>query len=206
MPIPADLRVARALALCVALTAAACRTSGPAQSAPAPVSESGFSIRERVRVGASVREGFERAVRLLQQEQYEAAIPVLVAVTDAEPRLTAAHIDLGIAYARTGELELAQASLEKALELNARHPVAHNELGLVYRRTGRFEQARRSYETALAAHPDFHFARLNLAILCDVFLADVPCALSNYEQYARTVPGDGTAARWLADLRGRTGR
>jgi tetratricopeptide (TPR) repeat protein len=203
MQSPAELR---ALVLATALVACACGTSHPAQTAPAALSEGGFSIRERVRVGSGTREEFERAVHLLQQAQYEAAIPVLVAVTEAEPRLTAAHIDLGIAHARTGDLERAQASLERALELNPRHPVAHNELGLVYRRTGRFEAARRSYESALALHPDFHFARLNLAILCDVFLQDVPCALSHYEAYAQTVPGDGSAARWLAELRARAGR
>ena len=98
--------------------------------------------------------------------------------------MTSAHIDLAIAYSRIDDLERAEASIKKALELNPRHPVAHNELGILYRKTGRFGEARKSYERALNFQPDFHFARRNLAILCDVYLVDLTCALENYELYA----------------------
>ena len=84
--------------------------------------------------------------------------------------------------------------------------VALNELGMVQRRTGRFREARASYESALASHPQFHFARRNLAILCDVYLADRDCALAQYSLYLEAVPDDAEAAMWIADLRNRAGR
>jgi tetratricopeptide (TPR) repeat protein len=190
-----------------ALCLAACTTSKtPRSKQVETLDESGFTITEQVRVGGRPRADFEDALRLLEQEQYEPGIALLLEVTEAAPDVTAPHIDLGIAYVRVNDLERAEASIKKALELNPRHPVAHNELGIVYRRTGRFEQARKSYEQALAAYPDFHFARRNLAILCDTYLADVRCAIEHYELYVQAVPDDELAAMWIADLRNRHGR
>ena len=199
-------RVALVTLATLSLASACMNSKGPAPSRIEHAPDGGFTITQEVWVGVGVRSDFEAALQLIEQEEYEHGIERLFEVTEAVPQLASAHINLGIAYRRLEDWESAEASIERALELSPRHPVAHNELGMVLRRQGRFEEARASYEQALAVAPDFHFARRNLAILCDLFLADLSCALLNYERYAQAVTDDEQVGIWIADLRNRAGK
>ena len=196
------------MTLLVAAALSGCMASAPTKK-PAKVEvqeEVGFTIVEEARVSGSVRADSAEAITHLQQGRQDQGIDMLESVTETAPDLSAPHIDLGIAYHRSGKLEEAEAELLKALASNADHAVAHNELGIIYRKTGRFAEARRSYESALAVYPGFHYARRNLAILCDLYLADLQCALDNYEAYLKTGPRDDEASMWVADLRLRMGQ
>jgi tetratricopeptide (TPR) repeat protein len=199
------------LATLGSLALVACSTTAPVakkavvhtEVAGPQVNETGFTLTDNVQIDADTRAQYDNAVRQLEQKQYEQGIASLLKVVQSVPTATAPYIDLGIAYGRTGDFDKAETSFKRALELNPRHPIAYNELGMVSRRKGQFAEARASYEKAIALVPDFHFARLNLAILCDLYLADTTCALDNYEAYQRAMPDDKQAAMWIADLRTR---
>ena len=191
------------IAFCASLVAACATTSEPVRPPKnVEIQEAvGFTITEEARIGGDVRADYETALSYLQQGRHDEGIVLLERVAEAAPELSAPRIDLGVAQHRAGDLEAAEKSLLLALESNPEQPVAHNELGIIYRKTGRFDEARKSYESALAVYPGFHFARRNLAILCDLYLADLECALQNYEAYMKTVPSDEEASMWIADLR-----
>ena len=188
---------------------AACATSAPKPKVRSQVQvqeQVGFTINEPVTVSDVVRVDYDRALLLLDQDRLDEGIAVLEGVVANAPDVSGPRIDLGIAWHRQGDLEKAEKHLLAALELNPDHPVAHNELGIIYRKTGRFAEARTSYEAALATFPGYHHARRNLGVLCDLYLADLDCALRSYEAYMQTVPEDPQAAMWIADLQNRIGQ
>lgn len=204
------IRIATRTALpLAALLVASCATSpstrAPETAAPAArieIQEAvGFTITEEARIASDVEAAYLRALELLEQGQTGQGIAALQAVVETAPELTAPRVDLGIALHRAGRLDDAERQLGLALEASPDHPIAHNELGIVQRKGGQFAAARASYEAALAVYPGYHFARRNLAILCDLYLADPGCALENYEAYMATVPGDDEVSMWMKDLR-----
>lgn len=193
-----------ALLIFVSSVVTGCATT---EQAPTPsaqvaiVEEVGFTITESSPVDEEIRLRYEAAQRRLEQGSLQEGVAGLLTVAETAPEMAAPQIDLGIAYHVSGDLEAAEQHLQKALELNPDHPVAHNELGIIFRKTGRFAEARQSYEAALAIYPGYHHARRNLAILCDLYLGDLNCALENYEAYMSTVPSDEETEIWIADLR-----
>lgn len=191
--------------LAAVLMIGGCSTPGvPKSAARMEIQEQvGFVITEEARINSAVRADYEEALRLIGQGNNAEGIALLTKVAEEAPQLSAPRIDLGIAYQKAGDLGAAEEQLRKALAINAEHPVVYNELGIVYRKSGRFAEARRSYEAALAIYPSFHFARRNLAILCDLYLADMECALEQYLAYVETAPEDEEVAMWLADVRNR---
>ncbi len=201
--------VRRVAIVLLPLLAAACATTSSPRTPPAQIEIQeavGFTITEKARISSDVRVDYDRAVESLERGELAQGIEILEAIVEVSPRLAAPRVDLGIAYHLAGDLDAAEKNLSLALESNPDHPVAHNELGIVYRKTGRFDEAKRSYEAALTIYPGYHFARRNLAILCDLYLADLNCALSNYEAYMATVASDDEASMWIKDIRNRMGQ
>lgn len=186
-------------------------SSSPAETKTAGVrrlenGRQGFVITEVGQMSDAVRSDFDRAVNLLNEENYEDAITLLKQVIEQSPGVSAPHINLGIAYQRTDKQDMAEAQFKTALSLVPGHPVICNQYGLLCRKSGRFEQARALYERALTAFPEYYPVHRNLGILCDLYLNDLPCALEHYEVYSRCAPQDKQVKLWIADLRARLGK
>jgi len=169
-------------------------------------------IREKpaqVVVTDEVQEKFKQAVALLQQKpddvNTQKAIDLLTAVIADEKQLPAPYVDLAMAYLRqSGDASLrdkrAEENLISALKLEIGHPVANNELGLLYRKEGRFKAARVAYQNAINAHPDYLPAKINLGVLCDLYMHDYQCALKQYRDYLKYRPNDKKVKIWAVDV------
>ncbi len=166
----------------------------------------GFVIRENPGMDAESRDEFEHAVAMMKDGNNDKAIELLTRVIERSPNVTAPHINIAVAYMRTGKVELAEQHLKTALGLVPNHPVASNEYGLLLRKAGRFVEAREIYEKALSNFPDYLPVHRNLGILCDLYLNDPECALKQFEIYSEGMPADAQVKIWIAELRMRLKR
>lgn len=179
--------------------------SAAALVAPLQDGRQGFVINETVRMDEASRSDFEAAVALFNEGAYDKAIELFKKVVAQSPGVTAPYIDLGMAYQQINKPELAEAQFKTALELVPGHPVASNQYGLLFRKSGRFDEARKMYEEALARFPDYYPLNRNLGILCDIYLDDLQCALTQYQTYSQAMPEDNKVKIWIADVKGRLG-
>ena len=165
----------------------------------------GFVILEEVDMTADWVTRFEQAVALMENNEFDKAVPILEDVVSLGPGVSAPYIDLAMAYRKVEQYELAEKSLRNALTLIPNHPVAQNELGLVQRSSGRFDEARTTYEQALEEFPEYLPLRLNLGILCEIYLKDDKCAVEQYALYSQGQPEDEQVKLWIADINFRNG-
>ncbi|MFI8750905.1 type IV pilus biogenesis/stability protein PilW [Vreelandella lionensis] len=82
---------------------------------------------------------------------------------DANPDAAEAYTQLGVAYLERDNLPRALNALDRALELDPRHPEALQALALVYQQQGESDLANRYFQQALNAAPSFTRARNNYA-------------------------------------------
>lgn len=191
-------------AVCLLLLIAACADTGTTRRSA--------GTRTAVPVSAAQRNDFEKALGFMKKEQYEKALPLLEAIISENEGLPGANVNLAIAYmklAGEGDAESyakAEQALLRAVEVSPKNEVVQFELGLLYRKTGRFDLSRKAYEEAIKVNRNYAMAYYNLAILCDIYMQQLKCAVQNFENYQKLTPeGSQQVDMWLTDLRRRAG-
>lgn len=149
----------------------------------------------------AVRLDYEIALATVQSGDLEGAAVMLREIVERAPAAVTPLASLAIVQVRLGHLDAAQKSLQDAI---AKQPEAalYNELGIVQRQQGHFAEARQSYQQALALDERFARAHLNLAILCDLYLGELPTAMEHYRRF-QELSGEGDksqVANWIGDL------
>ena len=148
---------------------------------------------------------YEQALLFMQGDDHEQAIPVLEAFIADEPEMVGPHLNLGIAYRHTGQLDAALNALRKAIELKPDNAVAYHQIAIIYREQGRFQAALDAYRQALTIEPEYALAHRNLGILYDLYFQQPEQALDHYRRYLEfSRQPDSRVSDWIVDLERRT--
>ena len=144
---------------------------------------------------------FERAVVLLQAEDWQVAESILLEVTADQPELAGPWVNLALSRLQLGAVDEAQEALQQALKVNPNNCDALNHAALLARKAGNFSVAESHYQTCIEANPSYLSARLNLGILYELYMGRYGEALALYHDYQLALAEpDPQVNGWLLDL------
>lgn len=168
------------------------------QPSPATVAKAGSQLDPQT------QKSYQAALAAMQNNQDASAEGLLTAVIKARPEFVEARANLGIVLFRLGRFPRAEEELKRVIVDDPKNIVAYNYLGIVYRNNGQFVQAKDMYMQALNINAGYANAQLNLGILYDLYLRDLPKAMESYQRYQKLVPQeDPVVTKWIADLKRR---
>lgn len=182
------------------VTAPAAATSTAAHVTPVPA-----TAEVQAMAPAAVPD-YIAAINLVRANKLDDALMVFQGISGQYPRLSGPLVNEGLIHLQQGRWDDALEAFDRSLKVNEQNPYAWNLRGVALRESGKFAEARASYERALALDPLYARAHFNLGVLADLYLQDLPLAISHYEKYqALQVKPDQAVGNWIVDLRNRSG-
>jgi len=159
------------------------------------------SARQDTRPKVLAPKGYNTAINAAKAGNYDEAIQLFSDITRTNPDFSNAYTNLGLLHRQKGNKNEARQAFDKALALDPNDAVSYNHLGVMLREQGKFSEAKDMYLNALQHKPDYAQACLNLGILYDLYLQDLPNALTQYNTYQKlTGNQDKVVEKWIIDL------
>jgi len=193
--------------LLAALLLVACQ-SGPDKASPPKPEVAATPSTEEPATEAEVvdfyQQFYEDAVASLKSGKTAQAVELLVQVSNDAPDKPYVFTNLGLAYFKLQELDLAEQAFKQAITRDDNDAVAHNHLGILQRQKGQFKEAMNRYQRAIKIDSSYASAHLNLGILFDIYLQDLDLALRHYQNYQSLIGEEDTqVANWIVDIKRR---
>jgi tetratricopeptide (TPR) repeat protein len=164
-------------------------------------------LAQKIEVSTSVRERFDAGLKLVEAKDWVRAKTQFEALHRDEPKLSGPLVNLAIVARAQNDHAQAQTLLQQAITLNRFNWDAYLLLALDYRETGEFGKAATVYDDALKLWPDNETVHLNAGILNDLYLGNLPLALTHYQRYlALHGAEDKWVKAWAADVERRVGK
>mgnify|MGYP002632701809 FL=1 len=154
----------------------------------------------------------EKAVITAKVGDADKSIELFEQLIKQNPKYPYAFTNLALQLLKKDNIIGARALFGKAIEQDNRDAIAYNHLALLQRREGLFDQAHENYLKAIEADERYANAHLNLGILLDIYLQDLPTALKHYETYQSLIIDKDDEAtkqtnemveKWIVDIKRR---
>lgn len=192
--------VTASLVCLMALTQAACTTSGGVSDRPVVPRVQGQAALSRAQVRDADAQ-FEQGLTALRERRDDEARLIFQALSEAYPELSGPLTNLGILNAQGRDAAQALRDFTRAVEANPRNAVAFNWLGVLHREQGAYGRAEAAYQKAIALDAGYAPAYRNLGVLYDIYLQRPQAAIEQYRQYLTlTQSEDLIVLVWIKEL------
>jgi Flp pilus assembly protein TadD len=181
--------------------------SSKASGAAAAAAASGVAIDPvKQQQALAVAADYAQAMALANDGKDDQALALLKQIAIKVPNFAGPLVNQAVILLKQQHYADAEKLLRQALVVNDHNAYAYNELGMTLRQEGKFQDARAAYLSALDIDPNYAKAHFNLGVLADLYLQDLPLAITHYQAYqSLQAKSDKTVANWIVDLQKRTG-
>lgn len=150
------------------------------------------------------QELYLQAIGSAKKDKHKLAIQYLNELIKLNPEFRQVHTSLGLALLQTNQQEQAKQAFKNAIKQDKSDAIAYNHLAIIQRQEGLFKPALENYNLAIKADPEYANAYLNLGILLDIYLQDLPKALEQYLMFQKLTDNkDERIEKWVLDIKRR---
>ncbi|MBL7000249.1 MAG: tetratricopeptide repeat protein [Gammaproteobacteria bacterium] len=209
MPIKSNSRYRPLLSLVAVvllqISLSACQTTpSVAKPEPEPEITAAPTLPAADETATEPQTPFEQALSDSKAGKIEQAIEQFKILQQRDPTPPKVHTNLGLLYLHEKNLGLATEAFLNAIQQDKNDAIAYNHLAIIQRQQGDFKQALFNYYKAINVDPEYANAHLNLGILLDLYLQELPKALEEYLKYQQlTNNNNEDVEKWIIDLRRR---
>lgn len=154
-----------------------------------------------IQINSEIKKVYSKVASLDKSRKYTEAINLLEKIQLKYPQLSGPDYQKARIYFSQKKLDVALTSVEASLKNNARNYYSLNLKGVILREKGDFEGAKIVYLKAIEVYPPYPNSHLNLGVLSDIYMRNLPLALIQYKEYMKlTSNKDKTVANWILEI------
>jgi len=157
-----------------------------------------------IQINSEIKKVYSQVSKLDKKNKFSEALVLLNEIEFKYPQLSGPSYQKSRILLRQENYDKALEQAELSISKNKRNYYSHNLKAVILRSKGDFQASKSAYLDAINVYPDYPNSHLNLGVLADLYLRDLPLALSYYQNYMKlTGNRDEKVKNWIVEIQRR---
>lgn len=158
---------------------------------------------EEISISNADREEYKHGLIALNNNDNDEAQKIFNDFIEDKPELAGPYTNLALMHFKNKEYDQSLELINKALARNPKQAQAYQLRAQILVSKGKIHDAKKDYIKAIELKPDYINAQYNLALLYDIYLQEIPLAITHYEIYLSLIKKPDEATKeWVNHLKG----